>query len=90
MDCITITLVQTEDGRLCGRTESDRWNLATLLPGVTMWADRNGIATKRLRRMLAKQYGTAFKLTIGRGCVRDIVEQPSRAEVDALGPVVCA
>jgi hypothetical protein len=90
MHTITITLVQTDDGRLVGRTRSDAWNLATLVPGVTMWADRNGIAAKRLRRMLAKEYGTGFKVVIGRGCVRDLVERPSRAEVDALGPVLAS
>jgi hypothetical protein len=85
MQTITITLVQTEDGRLVGRTRSDAWNLATLVLGVTMWADRNGIATKRLRRLIQKEYGNAFKITIGRGCVRDIVAKPSRKEVEALG-----
>jgi hypothetical protein len=90
MNAIAITLVQTEDGRLVGRTASDRWNLDTILGvGHKLWADRNNIATKRFRRMLSKEFGpTAFKVAIGRGCVRDLVAKPSRKEADALGLTV--
>ncbi len=91
MHTITITLVQTEDGRLQGRTRSDAWNLDTILgSGWTVWADRNSIGTKRLRRRIQKEYGTAFKVVIGRGCVRDIVAKPSRKEVEALGPALAS
>jgi hypothetical protein len=86
---ITITLVQTEDGRLVGRTASDRWNLDTILGvGHKLYSDRNSIAMKRVRRLLKREFGDAFTVAIGRGCVRDIVAKPSRAEVDALGLAV--
>jgi hypothetical protein len=43
-----------------------------------------------LRRRIQKEYGTAFKVVIGRGCVRDIVAKPSRKEVEALGPALAS
>jgi hypothetical protein len=86
MDRITITLVQTADGLLVGRTASDRWNLNTILgDGHTLYADRNSIAVKRIRRRIEREFGGAFTVVIGRGCVRDLVERPSREEVQALG-----
>ena len=91
MDHIMITLVRTEDGRLRGRTISDRFNLYQLLgPRYTLYADRNSTAVKQLRRRLAREHGTAFKVQIGRGCIRNEVETASRQEVDALGPELVA
>jgi hypothetical protein len=91
MNTITITLVQTEDGRLVGRTRSDAWNLDSILgSGWTVWADKNSIGAKRLRRRIQKEFGNAFKVTIGRGVVRDIVAEPNRKEVEALGLAVVA
>lgn len=88
---IRITLVQTEDGLLVGRTASDRWNLNVILgDGHKLYADRNSIAVKRIRRLVKREFGDDFKIVIGRGCVRNVVERPSRQEVDALGPELVA
>jgi hypothetical protein len=91
MDHITITLVQTADGRLTGRTISDKFNLYQLLgPRYTLYADRNSTAAKQLRRRLEREFGSAFRVQIGRGCIRNEVETASRQEVDALGPELVA
>jgi hypothetical protein len=91
MNAITITLVQMEDGTLSGRCESDRWNLDTILGvGHRLYSDRNSIAVKRIRRLLKREFGDAFKVVIGRGVVRDIVREPNRKEVEALGLAVVA
>jgi hypothetical protein len=91
MDCIRITLVQTAEGRLVGRTASDRWNMDTILGvGHKLWADRNSIAVKRLRRIIQREFGNDLAVQIGRGCIRDIVERPSKAEVASLGPALAS
>jgi hypothetical protein len=83
---ITIMLVHTEDGLLSPRTRSDAWNLMQILgPRYRLHSDRNGIAVKRLRRIIKRAFGDDFKVEVGRGCVRDPVERPSREEVQALG-----
>jgi hypothetical protein len=89
MRTITITLVQTEDGLLAPRTRSDAWNLMQILgPRYRLHSDRNSIAVKRPRRIIKRAFGDAFRVEIGRGCTRNVVERPSREEVQALGPAL--
>jgi hypothetical protein len=91
MRTITITLVQTADGLLSPRTRSDAWNLMQIIgPRYRLHSDRNSIAVKRLRRIIKRAFGDDFKIVIGRGCVRNIVERPSRQEAEALGPELVA
>jgi hypothetical protein len=91
MDHITITLVRTDDGLLVGRTASDRLCLLQLLgPRYRLHSDRNSTAVKQLRRRLEREFGSAFRVQIGRGVIRDYVDRPSRKEADALGPELVA
>ncbi len=81
MGSIVIELVSDGRGRLVGRTASDRFNLS-VLGLVGMVDDRNGSAIKRARRMLSREYGTAFTLTKVR---TGAIALPSPREIESLG-----
>jgi hypothetical protein len=81
---IRIALVAV-DGKLVGRTASDRWNLLVLFSKHVIYADRNQAGLKAARRRLAKLgMGDDFRLVQCRGVEQDIVERPSRDEFRAL------
>jgi hypothetical protein len=72
---VRIELVR-EDGRLVGRTASDRWNLMTL--GLDLTDSRNQTDIKRARRM----WGCEFDFSVMYGAKR---EDATDAEFDAFG-----
>lgn len=66
---IKIQLVRV-NGRLVGRTFSDRWNLAQL--GYdSMKGDRNQSELKKFRRF----YGSDFKVSVVKGCMEAITDE---------------
>jgi hypothetical protein len=84
MDSIAIEVVSV-GGKLIGRTASDRFNLWAL--GLTDLVDdgRNGASLKKARRVLSREFGTAFTLSKSRS---RSVALPSPIEVEALGHVL--
>lgn len=81
MDAIQIEVVSI-GGRLVGRTESDRFNLAVLGLSDLIDDGRNQASLKKARRALAKAFGSAFILTKSRF---HTVEMPTPIERAALG-----
>ena len=81
MQAIAIELVSI-NGRLEGRTASDRWNLTALGLDGLIDDGRNGASLKRARRMIAKEWGGAFTLAKSRA---KTVSLPSSAEFASLG-----
>jgi hypothetical protein len=95
-DTIKITLVLKhhkwlcKDKQLVGKTASDRWNLATLLgENHKLYWDRANSAAKKLRRLLKRLYGDAFKVVMDRG-TSHVVHAASRKEADSLGPALAS
>lgn len=77
MESITITLVRV-NGRLIGKTVSDRWNLRTL--GFTYVEDRpNQAELRKLRR----KYGVDFRFAMGKKS-DSVSLLPTDTEADSL------
>ena len=66
---ITIRLVLV-NGRLVGKTFSDRWNLAQL-GYLSMRSDRNQSELKKFRRF----YGSDFKVTVVKGHMEAVTDR---------------
>lgn len=77
MNAIKIEVVNI-NGRLVGRTFSDRWNLAQLGYTHLDWS-RNQTAMKKFRR----EFGHEFTITTVKGSLAGITS----IERDAFGPV---
>lgn len=71
---VRIELVR-ENGRLVGRTESDRWNLMTL--GYEFVDSRNQADIKKARR----EWGNEFTFSVAYGATR---ESATETEIQAI------